>query len=340
MIIDIEAARALLSAALHRAGYDAGEIQIISDHLIDCELRGLSFGGMPRALSVIERTLSAPIPRRPITVTKESPVSAALDGGDQVGYLVAQRATDIAIGKARQNGIAMVGAHETWYTGMFSYYLEQITAAGLVGMIAGSGGPRVAPYGGTEGRFSTNPIAFGFPTPDHPVIWDIGTSAIMLGEVVLRERLGELLPEGLAFAADGQPTRDPAAALAGAFAVWGGHKGSGLAMVVQMLGMLAGAPAAPEKLRDCGFFLLAIDPALLSSRDDFRTRVAAFADSLRTTRALDPEQPVRVPFERSIQERDARRRRNQIDVADAVHAALVAFAEGQTVVTGSESKAR
>ncbi|RAR56413.1 LDH2 family malate/lactate/ureidoglycolate dehydrogenase [Paraburkholderia unamae] len=327
MILTIEEARALLAGALRKTGYDAEEIRIISDHLIDCELRGLSFGGLPRALSVIERTLAAPVPRRPITVVKESAVSASIDGGDHVGYLVAQRATDIAIVKARESGIAMVGAHETWYTGMFSWYLEQVTAAGFVGMVAGSGGPRVAPHGGTEGRFSTNPIAFGFPSSGHPVIWDIGTSAVMLGEVVLRERLGELLPEGLAFAPDGSPTRDPSAALAGAFTVWGGHKGSGLAMVVQLLGMLAGAPAAPEKLRDCGFFLLVLDPAALTSPAAFKGKVDGFAESLRDTRPLDPQQLVRVPFERSAREREARRVRNQIDVADAVYLALTAFAQ-------------
>ena len=328
MILSIHDARALIRACMTATGHTPAEADIISDHLIDCELRGLSFGGLPRALSVIERIHATQTPRKPIEIVKESPVSAALDGGDQVGYLVAHRATEIALEKARATGIAVVTANQTWYTGMFSYYLEKITAAGFMGFVAGSGGRRVAPHGGTEGRFSTNPIAFGFPSAETPVIWDIGTSAVMLGEVVLAERMGELLPEGLAFAPDGNRTRDPAAALAGAFAVWGGHKGSGLALVVQLLGMMGGASAAPPKLRDCGFFMLVIDPNLLTDGDDYARRVSAFANSLRDTRPLDPAKPVRVPFERSAAEREKRRADNAIEVADQIFVALKAVAAG------------
>ena len=208
MILSINDARALVHASMTAVGHIPAEAAIITDHLIDCELRGLSFGGLPRALSVIDRIRDTATPKRAISILQESPVSASIDGGDQVGYLVASRATDIAIEKAGQTGIAVVGASKTWYTGMFSYYLERITKAGFARMIAGSGGQKVAPHGGTEGRFSTNPIAFGFPSKSTPVIWDIGTSSVMLGEVVLKKRLGELLPEGLAFDAGGQPTRD------------------------------------------------------------------------------------------------------------------------------------
>jgi LDH2 family malate/lactate/ureidoglycolate dehydrogenase len=231
-------------------------------------------------------------------------------------------ATDLAIEKAKKTGLAVVSANQTWYTGMFSYYLEEITNAGFAGMIAGSGSRRVAPHGGSEGRFSTNPIAFGFPSTTTPVIWDIGTSAIMLGEVVLAQRLGQLLPEGTAFDVSGNPTRDPVAALHGAFGVWGGHKGSGLAMAVQLLGMMGGASGAPRKTHDCGFFMLVVDPELLSSSEDYKMRVAEFSDNMRSTRAVDPLRPVRVPFERSAIEREKRRAENKIEVADEVYEAL------------------
>ncbi|WP_159916135.1 Ldh family oxidoreductase [Pantoea sp. 18069] len=330
MILTIHEARQLVRASMLAFEHSPQEADIIADHLIDCELRGLSFGGLPRALSVIDRLRDSATPRRPITLLKDSPVSASLDGGDQVGYLVGRRATEIAIEKARQTGLAVVGASKTWYTGMFSYYLEMVTAAGFAGMIAGSGGQKVAPHGGTEGRFSTNPIAFGFPSDGTPVIWDIGTAGVMLGEVVLKKRLGESLAEGLAFDAHGQPTRDPEAALNGAFTVWGGHKGSGLAMVVQLLGMLAGQATAPQSLRDCGFFILVVDPGLLGDAADFQARVAAYADSLRATRPVDPTKPVRVPFERSVVERERRRAANAIDVPDLVYEALREAAESST----------
>ena len=323
MILSIAQARRLAADSMLAVGHTADEADIIADHLIDSELRGLSFGGLPRALSIVERIRQTPAPRQPIKVVHETPVSANLHGGDQVGYLVGRRAMDIALDKARTTGIAVVGAFETWYTGMYSYYLEHITKAGFAGLIAGSAPPRVAPHGGAEGRFGTNPIAIGIPTTGIPVIWDIGTSAVMSGEVMLRQRTGTPLDEGWAYDAQGAPTRDAAAALMGAFTVWGGHKGSGLAMVVQMLGMMGGAAAMPAVVSDCGLFMLVVSPALLGPAEDYKQRVADYADCLRSTKPLDPGKPVRVPFERSVAERDRRLKAGAIEVPDAVRQALL-----------------
>ncbi len=312
----------LVLTAMTQAGHTPDEAAVIAEHLLDCELRGLTFGGLARALSIVERIRAVAEAPQPIRVLAETPVSATLDGGDQVGYLVGMRALDLAAEKARAHGMAVVGARNTWYTGMFSYYLEKAAAAGLAGMIAGSGPAVVAPQGGTEGRFGTNPIAFGFPASPTPVIWDIGTSAVMYGDVVLKGRLGEQLEEGQAFDAAGAPTLDPAAALRGAFGVWGGHKGSGLAMVVQLLGMMSGAAAAPPGISDCGFFVLLVDPAALTDADDYRRRVSEYAASIRATRPVEGGPAVRVPFDRSAACREEALRRGTIDVPDAVVAAL------------------
>ncbi|MEU0842001.1 Ldh family oxidoreductase [Streptomyces sp. NPDC005962] len=315
-------ARALVTAAMTACGHSAGAADTIADHLLDCELRGLSFGGLARALSVAERVRTAEAPPEPIRVVAETPVSATVDGGDQVGYLVGMHALQLAVTKARAQGIAVVGARNTWYTGMFSYYLEKAAAAGLAGMIAGSGPAVVAPHGGTESRFGTNPIAFGFPAKPTPVIWDIGTSAVMYGEVTLKARLGEKLPPGQAYDAAGVPTLDPAAALEGAFGVWGGHKGSGLALVVQLLGMMTGAAADPPGVSDCGFFAVLFDPGVLTDPDDYRQRITAFAESVRATRPVEGGSPVRVPFDRSVTRREETLRRGTVDVPEAVVAAL------------------
>ena len=319
--LSLDEARSLLIDTMIAVGHSDGEAAVIADHLMDCELRGLSFGGLARALSVIER-IRASDPPRPIRVVHEGPVSATLDGGDQVGYLVADRAVEIGVAKARAQGIAVIGARQTWYTGMFSYYLEQIVDAGLVGMIAGSGPAVVAPHGGTQGRFGTNPIAFGFPTADGPVIWDIGTSTVTYAEVALAARLGDPLAAGRAFDRDGEPTTDANAALSGAFTVWGGHKGSGLALVVQLLGMLTGASAAPSGISDCGFLAVIVDPGALTDPDDYRNRAAVFAASIRATRSIAGGDPVRVPFDRSAERRAGTLRRGTIDVPATVVEAL------------------
>ncbi|MFB6549327.1 Ldh family oxidoreductase [Streptomyces sp. NPDC056405] len=324
MILSLGRATTLARQAMVGVGHSDEEAAVIADHLIDCELRGLGFGGLSRAVSVIERIQATPTTRQEPRIERESAVSAAIDGGDQVGYLVAQRATDLAIAKARSGGLAVVGARNTWYTGMFSYYLEQVTEAGFIGMAAGSGAHIVAPHGGTEARFGTNPLAFGFPTTGTPVIWDIGTSSVMLGEVLLRHREGRPLDAGTAFGPDGQPTQDPVAALfGGAFTVWGGHKGSGLALVVQLLGMACGAAAAPQGVAGCGFMLVVVDPGLLTDADDFRQKAAQYADHVRATRPADEDRPVRVPFDRSAAERDRRRRDSTVEIPEDTYAALI-----------------
>ncbi|KMO35373.1 lactate dehydrogenase [Methylobacterium variabile] len=327
MRLSVDEARALAARVLGALGHGDAEAAMVADHLLDCELRGVAYGGLARALSIAERLRRTGDRRRPITVLHETPVSARLDGGDQLGYLVARRATEIAIAKAAASGIALVGASDTWYTGMLSYYAEMAAAQGLVSFIASNASPWVAPHGATEGRFGTNPVCFGFPSAGEPVIWDIGTSAIIHAEVTLAGRLGQALPEGVAFGPDGAPTRDPAAALAGAFAAWGGHRGSGLAIVVQLLGIMAGSPPIPPDLAGFGFVVVLMQPGLLGPEDAFRRNVSAYADAIRSARPVPGGEPVRMPFDRSREARARRLAADSIEIPDVLHAQLVALAE-------------
>ena len=326
MRIAIEDAHALLTRVMARLGYETGDIPAIVDHLIDCELRGVSYGGLARAVSITERIGRTGQPPRPIAVTHETPVSARIDGADHVGYIVGQRATDIAIAKANAMGLSAVGAVDTWYTGMLSYFAEQAAAHDLVTMIASNATPWVAPYGAAEGRFGTNPICFGFPSADRPIVWDIGTSTIMHAEVLLARRTGRPLPEGRAFGPDGRPTTDPDAALAGAFTAWGGHKGSGLGLVVQMLGVLAGSEGITPDLAGFGMVIVAIRPDIFGDTEGFKQRIADYAETVRTARPADPAHPVRMPFDRSWAVREAARASGGFEADEAIVERLRAFA--------------
>jgi LDH2 family malate/lactate/ureidoglycolate dehydrogenase len=329
MKLTINEAHGLAARAMAALGHDAADSALIADHLIDCELRGLGYGGLARAISVAERLASTGDRRRPISILHQTPVSAKLDGGDHLGYIVAHRATLLAIEKAEAVGIAVVGASDTWYTGMLSYYAEMAAARGLLSVIASNTSPWVAPHGATEGRFGTNPICFGFPSADEPVIWDVGTSAIIHAEVTLARRLGQQLPENVAFDSDGQPTRDPAAALAGAFAAWGGHKGSGLGIVVQLLGIMAGSPPIPPELAGFGFVIVAMRPDLMGPAETFRDNVSAYADAVRSARPVAGGGPVRMPFDRSRVERQRRRDENAIEVSTQLVTQLNQIVERQ-----------
>lgn len=327
MELTIEEARSLVQRTMVSVGHSDEEAAIITDHLIDCELRGLDFGGLARALSVAERMKKVPERRKPIEVVRETPLSALIDGGDQAGYIVGHRTTRTAIEKALAHGVGIAGCYNSWFTGMFAYYMEMATKAGLVAMAIGSSDWRVAPYGSNESRFGTNPVAFGFPSMEDPIIFDAGLSSIMISQATLSRRLGQPLPEGIAFDKDGKPTRDPAAGLEGAFTVWGGHKGSGLAIMVQLFGLLCNGTLKPDPLSDCCLFVFAMRPDLLVDEEVLKRQVFAYAESVRNARSLDPANPVRMPFDRSAEERRRRIDEDRISVSDLVYAKLVEICE-------------
>ncbi|SHJ21171.1 Malate/lactate/ureidoglycolate dehydrogenase, LDH2 family [Roseomonas rosea] len=326
MRIGIDEARRLAERGLEGLGLSATDAARVAEHLLDCELRGLGYAGLARVLSMAERYADRPHQGRPITVLSETPVSARLNGGDNVGYLVGHEATRIAIDKAVTSGIAIVGANDTWYTGMLSFYAEMATRAGLAVMIASNATPWVAPAGGTEPRFGTNPICFGFPGDQGPVIWDIGISNIIHAQAVMARRLGQNLPEDAAYDAEGRPTTDPVAALNGAFMAWGGHRGSGLGIVVQLLGMIAGSPVTPEHLSDFGYLIIAFRPDLLSPLDEVKRKVSAYSALIRDTRPVEGGPPVRMPFDRSAALRAERLAQGEIQIPDTILDAVRALA--------------
>lgn len=326
MQISIPEARALLEAVMRRPGHTEAEATIIADHLLDSELRGLRQGGLARAISICERMARIKSVRLPMRIENETPVSARIDGGNNVGYLVSRYATEVAIRKARTSGIAMVAAHNTWYTGMLSYYAEMAAAQGLVSMIASNASAWVAPHGATEGRFGTNPLCFGFPNTGTPVIWDIGTSLIIHADAMLAHRLGQPIVAGVAYDGEGRPTIDPVAALSGALVNWGGPKGSGLGLVVQLLGIMAGSSTLPLDLERFGCLIVMMDPKVLAPGEDLAAKVSEYIAWVHSARPLDPTVPVRVPFERSAQDRAKRQKEGVLEIPEVIHANLMALA--------------
>jgi len=326
MRISIAQARSLLETVMQRQGHTVDESVIIADHLMDSELRGLRQGGLARAISISERLARSGAGRKPMRIEHETGVSARIDGGDNVGYLVGRRATEVALDKVKAHGISIVAAHNTWYTGMLSYYAEMAVAADKVVMIASNATAWVAPHGATEGRFGTNPMCFGFPSQGNPVIWDIGTSKIIHADAMLARRLGKPIAEDVAYNAEGQLTTNPAEALSGALMAWGGAKGSGLGLVVQLLGIMAGSTVIPQDLSGFGFLIIMMDPGLLGPGEDFRAKVSEYVDWVHTARPVDPQVPVRVPFERSVQDRAQRVAEGFVEVPEVIHTSLLKLA--------------
>ncbi len=159
--LSVVEARMLGEGALQSLGLPDDDVRIIVDQLIDNALCGYPFASLPRILAMAQDAKTHQ-PRQPVRVVHETPVSALLDGGNNVGYVAVYRATQVAIDKARTHQFAVVGVYNSYYSGRNAYYMELIVKAGLVGMHLASAQPHVIPPGGTRPALGTNPLCFGF----------------------------------------------------------------------------------------------------------------------------------------------------------------------------------
>jgi LDH2 family malate/lactate/ureidoglycolate dehydrogenase len=319
--LSVAEAREHSERALRGIGYDAEEAWIIADHAIDAALCGYEYSGLAKLLNIPEHRRFKR-PRGPMRVLRETDVSTLYDGGNNVGMLVMYHATRAAIEKAAARGVAIIGVTNSWMSGRSAYYVEMIAKADLAGIHTASSARSVAPFGGARAALGTNPVAFGMPSSQGPVVFDMGTSAFMGTDRAFRERLGQLLPEGVAVDAEGRPTRDPAMARLGALLPFGGYKGFGLALIVQAFGVLAGSALDPDK--DDGYLFVVFKPDLLIDLDDFKQQVSELIDRVKAT----PRQPgvseIRIPGERALRSRE-RALREGIEIDRVVYEALAAL---------------
>jgi LDH2 family malate/lactate/ureidoglycolate dehydrogenase len=178
--LSVTEASALGSRALHRLGFTEDETRIIVDQLIDNALCGYPFASLPRILA-IARDVKTSQPRHAVQVVHDTPVSGLLDGGNRLGYVTVYRAAQMAIDKARAHRFAVVGVYNSYYNGRNAYYMEMIVKAGFVGLHLASGQPHVVPPGATRPALGTDPLCFGLPAAQGPVIFDMGTAALQWG---------------------------------------------------------------------------------------------------------------------------------------------------------------
>jgi LDH2 family malate/lactate/ureidoglycolate dehydrogenase len=322
-------ARALGEAAMRGAGYDAADARILTDHVLDAALCGYEYSGLPKLLNVIDSP-DFRLPRRPITVVRETGAAAMLDGGNNTGMVAAYRAAEATIRRAETHGLAIVCLANTWMTGRSAYYCEMIARAGLVVIHTVSAPPAVAPFGGTRPALGTNPIAFGFPTDCDPLVIDMGTAAFMATDLQFRARLGTSIPEGVALGPDGQPTTDADAARRGALLPFGGpeggYKGFGLALAMDALGALTAGARPADTVS--GHVFIAFRPDLFLPLDDYRREVSRRIAMVKATPRRMGVAEIRIPGERGYSTR-ARLMREGIEIDRKIYDALGRLAKGE-----------
>ena len=327
--LTVDAARALGEAATRGAGFDDEDARIVTDHVLDAALCGYEYSGLPKLLNVVDYPTFRQ-PRHPVSVVRETPATALLDGNNTTGMIAAYRASEATIHRAQTHGLAVVCLSNTWMTGRSAYYCEMIARAGLVVIHTVASPPAVAPFGGTRPALGTNPIAFGFPTDGDPLVIDMGTSAFMGTDLQFRARLGIPIPPGVALGPDGQPTSDAVIAHQGALLPFGGpeggYKGFGLALAMDALGALSAGIRSAGAIS--GYMFFAFKPDLFLSPDEYRHEVTRRISVIKATPRQAGIAEIRIPGERGYATR-ARLLREGIAIDRKIHNALRRLAEGK-----------
>ena len=295
--------------AFQGLGLQAADAATVARILVMADLFGLTTHGLSRIESYGERLCVGGIAAQPqITVDRVAPALVKVDGGNGVGPLVGMRALEAAMESARECGVGVALARASNHFGPISPYALIAAQAGYASIIGSNATTTIAPWGGSDARLGNSPIGFGVPHPGgDPFLLDMAMSVVARAKIRNALKRGESIPDTWATDSAGRPTGDPATALDGFLQPIGGHKGYGLALMVDLFaGLLSNAAylthvkswsEAPEQEQNLGHFFILIDTRRLGSSEWLEARMRDFAAILRASPPADPAQPVIVPGE-------------------------------------------
>lgn len=245
-------------------------------------------------------------------VVRRERAAAVVDGGWGFGQPAARLATEAAVGLAREHAMAAVTIRACNHVGRLGEYVAELADAGLMGLAFCNSGPVVAPFGGTGRALGTNPFAWAAPGGPGPLVVDFSTAGVAEGKLRVAYAEGHDIPGGLIVDARGRPSTRPADFYAGgALLPFGGHKGSGLSVMIELLGgLLAGMGTActPGYSGGNGTVLLAVSIAAFADPDAYRAGALEFSAQLTSVGAGPSGGPVLLPGEV-----ESRTRRQRLD---------------------------
>lgn len=286
-LISLQELRYLVSQALSKLSYSSKDVDIITDVIMYAELRANNQG----VIKLISGALNPhPSSSTEIEIVHDTPVSCRINGHQKSGMVVVHESVEIALKKASQTGLSIVGCSGySSATGALGYWAKKITDSGYIGIVMSQCNELMAPHGSYEPIFGTNPIAIGIPTQPRPQILDMATSACAYYGIKLAEQTGQSIPNDIAYDNQGNPTTNPTEALRGAIRVFDrSYKGSHLALMIELLaGAFTGA-SMENKLasENWGSLVLVIRPDILGDKDQFLASASTMCDRVKHAKPL------------------------------------------------------
>jgi LDH2 family malate/lactate/ureidoglycolate dehydrogenase len=291
--------RDFCAVLLAAGGMPSADARFVAELLVKAELRGYAGHGVTRVGQYLEfvSNKTYDLSRRP-QIEREGKLTAMIDGHHYIGQIAAHMAMELAIKKAQEHGAGFVCVRRAGHTGRLADYMEMATARGLIAMGAVSvGSATTTLYGGMKPITGTNPMAFGIPARDgKSIILDFATASMSMGEIQKRVAKNQAIPDGVLLDGDGEPTtefkkfRGPPR---GVFLPFGGYKGSGVALVTEILGgLLSGNGPGKSWWKNGGhgvngLFLQALSVEEFQPLENFYDRIDEFIDFIKS-RPLAP----------------------------------------------------
>lgn len=320
-------------------GVPDAESEVVTRSMVDADLTGHHSHGvihLPKYIQEIEVALIEP--GAEIECRRESPSMAVLNGNWGFGAVIATHAVKLAVQMAKDKDISSVAAFRCNEVGRLGGYALTAAEQDIICILTVNdhgGGQCVAPFGGIEGRLSTNPIACAIPVEGcEPILLDMSTSVVASGEIGLRKNRQDTVPEGWLINSEGNPTinvEDFFANPPGALLPFGGiaaHKGFGLSFVIDILsGALTGAGCSHDDAARVGngLFVIAINIASFVDVGDFNDEVKRFIAHIKSAKKSPGVEEIFIPGERGFREKN-RQRQEGIFIDDCTWEAIQAVA--------------
>jgi LDH2 family malate/lactate/ureidoglycolate dehydrogenase len=323
--------------AFRFVGVPGADAALVADSLVRANMRGHASHGIFRLPWYVERIRRGVM--EPVTwlePVRDGGVVTVLSANDGVGQVAAMRAMQLAIERARNQGAAVVGVRRSNHFGAAMYFTLEAARHGCVGIITTNASPGLAPWGGKRATLGNNPWSIAAPAGSHPpLILDIANSVVARGKIYTARQEGREIPLGWAIDQDGNPTTDPAAALAGLILPIGGHKGYAISFMIDVLsGVLTGSnfatdvfgPYQAEKRSGCGHLIIVLNIEHFMGLGEFNERVEQLIHRVKGSPLAPGSEEIFYPGEPEARaEADALR--NGVPLADETAADLRRFAD-------------
>jgi LDH2 family malate/lactate/ureidoglycolate dehydrogenase len=283
------------AAAFAKVGMRAEDARLTADSLVQADLWGHQSHGVMRVPWYCARLKSGAVDG---AATPEFVVDAGavgvIDGRDGMGQVVAAHAARDVLRRAKAHGIGAVAVRNSNHFGTAMYFTLMAPPEGCIMFLSTNASPAMAPWGGREKMVGTNPWSWASPAGRYPpMVLDIANTGVARGKIYLAGQNRETIPDGWAIDSDGEPTNDPAAALAGNILPMGAHKGYGISVIMDVLsGVLTGSAFGPEvagpyqaeRRSGAGHLLIALDIAAFEPLAAFDSRIEALIDGLKSAK--------------------------------------------------------